>query len=117
VDSRRQRSETAVVGRRSPSPPSALKGREVRLVIVGISASRVQGCANRPGRSAVDWHEAERTYCHTFFALADDSALAFFQFGDPTDRDLFKTTLEPSPFRHNALAVDQDTQDGITKGG
>jgi glyoxylase I family protein len=58
---------------------------------------------------------AERTYCHTFYALADGGALAFFQFADPADRDLFKTVMEPSPFRHIALAVDQETQDGIRK--
>ena len=58
---------------------------------------------------------AVRTYCHTFFALADGSALAFFQFADPADQTLFKTALEPSPFRHIALAVDADTQDGIAK--
>jgi glyoxylase I family protein len=56
---------------------------------------------------------AERTYCHTFFALADGSALAFFQFADPADQALFKTALNPTPFRHVALAVDQATQDGI----
>jgi glyoxylase I family protein len=58
---------------------------------------------------------AERTYCHTFFALADGSALAFFQFADPADQGLFKTAFEPSPFRHIALAVDQNTQDQIRK--
>jgi catechol 2,3-dioxygenase-like lactoylglutathione lyase family enzyme len=58
---------------------------------------------------------AERTYCHTFFALADGSALAFFQFANPADQELFKTALEPSPFRHIALAVNQDTQDQIRK--
>ena len=58
---------------------------------------------------------AERTYCHTFFALADGSALAFFQFADAADQDLFKTAFEPSPFRHIALAVDQGTQDQIAK--
>jgi glyoxylase I family protein len=56
---------------------------------------------------------AERTYCHTFFALADGSALAFFQFADPADQELFRTKINPSPFRHIALAVDQATQDGI----
>src|SRR3954464_2012413 len=39
------------------------------------------------------WCEVEdlrgkrRAYCHTFFGLADGSALAFFQFADPADRD------------------------------
>ena len=58
---------------------------------------------------------AERTYCHTFFALADGSALAFFQFADPADQALFKTDINFTPFRHVALAVDQGTQDAIRK--
>lgn len=57
----------------------------------------------------------ERTYCHTFFALADGSALAFFQFADPADQELFKTDINFTPFRHIALAVDQGTQDAIRK--
>ena len=56
---------------------------------------------------------AERVYCHTFYALADGSSLAFFQFADPADRDLFKTQINFTPFRHIALAVDQGTQDAI----
>ena len=58
---------------------------------------------------------AERTYCHTFFALADGSALAFFQFADPEDQKRFKTEINVTPFRHIALAVDADTQDAIKK--
>jgi len=58
---------------------------------------------------------AERTYCHTFYALADGSALAFFQFADPADQELFKTSINFTPFRHIALAVDSDTQDAIKK--
>ncbi len=49
---------------------------------------------------------AERVYCHTFFGLADGSALAFFQFADAEDQDLFDPELLPSPFRHIALKVD-----------
>jgi hypothetical protein len=56
---------------------------------------------------------AVRTYCHTFFALADGSALAFFQFADPADQKLFKTDINLTPFRHVALAVDEGTQDAI----
>jgi glyoxylase I family protein len=56
---------------------------------------------------------AERTYCHTFYALADGGALAFFQFADPADQQLFKTEINFTPFRHIALAVDQETQDAI----
>jgi glyoxylase I family protein len=58
---------------------------------------------------------AERVYCHTFYALADGSALAFFQFADPADQALFKTEINATPFRHIAMAVDQDTQDAIKK--
>ena len=53
---------------------------------------------------------AERTYCHCFFGLADGSALAFVQFADPADQDLFDPELAPAPFRHIALHVDPETQ-------
>jgi len=53
---------------------------------------------------------AERVYCHTFFGLADGSALAFFQFANKEDQDLFDPELLPSPFRHIALKVDADGQ-------
>ena len=58
------------------------------------------------------WSEADelfgavRVYCHTFFGLADGSALAFFQFADAADQDLFDPALTPSPFRHIAMKVD-----------
>lgn len=53
---------------------------------------------------------AERVYCHTFFGLQDGSALAFFQFANKEDQDLFDPELLPSPFRHIALKVDEDGQ-------
>jgi catechol 2,3-dioxygenase-like lactoylglutathione lyase family enzyme len=53
---------------------------------------------------------AERVYCHTFFGLADGSALAFFQFADEADQEQFDPELAPSPFRHIALKVDADGQ-------
>jgi glyoxylase I family protein len=53
---------------------------------------------------------AVRTYCHTFFGLADGSALAFFQFADEADQRQFDPELAPSPFRHIALKVDADGQ-------
>jgi glyoxylase I family protein len=53
---------------------------------------------------------AERTYCHCFFGLADDSALAFFQFAKPEDQDLFGPKMPPSPFHHIALNCDAETQ-------
>ena len=51
----------------------------------------------------------DRTFCHTFFALADGSALAFFQFADQSDYDeLFAATSRS--LNHVALAVDSGTQ-------
>jgi len=48
----------------------------------------------------------ERTYCHTFFALADGSALAFFQFADPADHETL-SGIVPGSLNHVALAVDE----------
>ena len=58
---------------------------------------------------------AERVYCHTFFGLADGSALAFFQFANKEDQDLFDPELMPSPFRHIALKVDAAAQADLAK--
>jgi glyoxylase I family protein len=57
----------------------------------------------------------ERTYCHCFFGLGDGGALAFFQFADKEDEQLFSPTIPPSPFHHIALNVDKETQDGIER--
>lgn len=51
-----------------------------------------------------------RTYCHCFFGMKDGSALAFFQFADPSDQAEFGPELAPSPFRHIALNVDAAAQ-------
>lgn len=56
----------------------------------------------------------ERTYCHTFYGLADGSALAFFQFADPQDQELFGPRVPHSPFMHIALVVSQEVQEGIS---
>ncbi|HEX6422043.1 MAG TPA: VOC family protein [Acidimicrobiales bacterium] len=56
---------------------------------------------------------AERVYCHTFFGLGDGSALAFFQFANPEDQQLFDPELPPSPFRHIALKVSGELQQEI----
>ena len=67
------------------------------------------------------WSEADelfgavRVYCHTFFGLADGSALAFFQFADEADQEQFDPELLPSPFRHIALKVDADGQADIER--
>ncbi len=67
------------------------------------------------------WSEADelfgalRVYCHTFFELADGSALAFFQFANEEDQALFDPELVPSPFRHIALKVDAEGQAEIER--
>ena len=55
----------------------------------------------------------ERTYCHVFFGLGDGGALAFFQFADAEDAELFGPKMPPTPFHHIALKVDQATQSAI----
>jgi glyoxylase I family protein len=56
---------------------------------------------------------AERSYCHTFYGLADGSALAFFQFADDADYQRFGPQFRPSPFIHIALVVDDATQQAV----
>ena len=54
-----------------------------------------------------------RTYCHTFFALGDGSALTFFQFADEPDQRQFGPDIPSSPFVHLALDVDASMQQAI----
>jgi glyoxylase I family protein len=67
------------------------------------------------------WSEVEelrgavRVFCHTFFGLGDGSALAFFQFANPEDQELFDPALAPSPFRHIALKVTPELQQNLQK--
>jgi glyoxylase I family protein len=56
-----------------------------------------------------------RTYCHTFYGMADGGALAFFQFEDSKDQAEFGPKMPASPFHHIALAVIADTQAAIEK--
>jgi glyoxylase I family protein len=52
----------------------------------------------------------ERTYCHCFFGLADDSAFAFFQFASPDDQKEFGPKMPASPFHHIAVSCTKDVQ-------
>ena len=62
------------------------------------------------------WCEADelfgalRVYCHCFFGVGDGSALAFFQFADPSDQERFGPQMPFSPFHHIAFKVDAKTQ-------
>ena len=62
-----------------------------------------------PGASGEDLRGKEREYCHTFFGLADGSALAFFQFADADDYAELSGSM-PTSLNHVALAVDADGQ-------
>jgi catechol 2,3-dioxygenase-like lactoylglutathione lyase family enzyme len=58
--------------------------------------------------------QREVDYCHTFFGLADGSALAFFQFADPDVYDRSKAVYpQIGRFQHIALKVDRKTFDAI----
>ena len=51
--------------------------------------------------------DEEHTFCHTFYALGDGSALAFFQFADPKMFEKCRAQIPPivSRFEHLALKV------------
>ena len=55
----------------------------------------------------------ERVYMHCFFDIGNGAALAFFQFRDAEDHAEFGPELAHSAFRHLAMVVDKETQDGI----
>ncbi|MEV8194592.1 VOC family protein [Rhodococcus pyridinivorans] len=57
----------------------------------------------------------ERVYCHTFYGMADGSALAFFQFASPEDQAEFGPEMPHSPFQHIATKVDVTTQAALEK--
>jgi catechol 2,3-dioxygenase-like lactoylglutathione lyase family enzyme len=56
-----------------------------------------------------------RTYCHCFFGIADGGALAFFQFADKDDEELFVPEFPQTPFVHLALKVEQEAQAEIER--
>ena len=58
--------------------------------------------------------QREVDYCHTFFGLADGSALAFFQFADAEVYERSKAVYpQIGRFQHIALKVDRKTFDAI----
>jgi catechol 2,3-dioxygenase-like lactoylglutathione lyase family enzyme len=56
----------------------------------------------------------EIDYCHTFYALADGGALAFFQYAD---NDVYEAlrALRPDQGQHFAMLVSKSTYDDIAK--
>ena len=60
--------------------------------------------------------QREVAYCHTFFGLADGSALAFFQFADEEMYERSKAVYaQIDRFQHIALKVDRKTFDEIDR--
>jgi catechol 2,3-dioxygenase-like lactoylglutathione lyase family enzyme len=59
----------------------------------------------------------EIEFCHTFFGLADGSALAFFQFADPKmyAKTQAKEPAEIGRYDHIALKVDSGTYDELKR--
>jgi len=56
----------------------------------------------------------EIEYCHTFYALADGGALAFFQYADEEVYEALRA-LRPEQGQHFAMMVNQATYDEIAK--
>jgi catechol 2,3-dioxygenase-like lactoylglutathione lyase family enzyme len=55
-------------------------------------------------------------YCHTFFALGDGGALAFFQFADPEMHERVKPVFpQVAAFQHIAFKADRTTFDEIER--
>ncbi len=55
----------------------------------------------------------EQEFCHTFYGLGEGGSLAFFQFANREFSDQFAPPSPPSLFRHVALLVSAEGQEGI----
>jgi len=60
-----------------------------------------------------DLEGKEREYIHTFYALADGSALAFFQMASEEDREEIGRSQRPTILDHIAMLVDEETQEAV----
>jgi glyoxylase I family protein len=55
----------------------------------------------------------EQEFCHTFYGIGDGGSLAFFQFANREFSDQFAAPPPTSLFRHVALLVSTESQEGI----
>lgn len=55
----------------------------------------------------------DQEFCHTFYGLGEGGSLAFFQFANREFSDQFAPPSPPSLFRHVALLVSTEGQEGI----
>ena len=58
--------------------------------------------------------DREIDYCHTFYALADGAALAFFQYADADAYEALRA-VRPDTGQHFAMLVDEQTYDEIAR--
>ena len=56
-----------------------------------------------------------QSYCHAFFELEDQGALAFFQFADPALYEVNKRPENLSPFQHVAFSASRECKDAIAQ--
>lgn len=99
-------------------PSSALRLHHTAIVVADQEATRhfYEDVLGLP--LVATWCEVEtvrgkeRTYCHTFFGLADGSALAFFQFADPEDQAEMMSNV-PVSLNHIAVAATAEEQAAI----
>ncbi len=61
------------------------------------------------------WAEGhdDNAFCHTFFALADGGALAFFQYANADAPSNAEFDMPATAGRHIAMNCDEETQEGI----
>lgn len=88
------------------------------VVVKDLAASRefYEGIMGLP--LVATWcesNEALGDFCHAFFGLDDNSAVALFQFADEAKYQMLKRPANLSPFHHLALTGTRAMQDEIRK--
>lgn len=86
------------------------------VVVQDLAASRefYEGIMGLP--LVATWCESNESlgdFCHAFFGLDDNSAVALFQFADEAKYQALKRPADLSPFHHLALTGSKDLQDQI----
>jgi catechol 2,3-dioxygenase-like lactoylglutathione lyase family enzyme len=111
-------SQTGTPSERDAARPIARRLHHHAIVVADQEATRrfYEDLIGLP--LVATWCETEnvlgkdRVYCHTFFELADGSALAFFQFADEADHDELASNV-PGKLNHIALAVTAEDQQAL----
>ena len=94
--------------------PSRLHHSAVVVNDLAASKKFYEGIMGLP--LVATWCESSETlgsFCHAFFGLDDNSAVALFQFADEEKYQALKRPDNLSPFHHLALTGTKAMQDGI----